>query len=311
MNKFQSALLITTLLFLTGCIGTEERFEFVHRPPGTTELVYTKDPVPLKLLAYPTGGESPAGAVIFIHGGGWAIGGADMPLFQDWIEPLNERRLMSFSVEHRTSPAYRGIDPLIDCLKAFRYVRDHAAEFGIPSDRIAMIGFSSGGHMAVMTGLTVTDPRLLGKKEKEVKLTWKDARAMKAIVSFYAPMEPWELYETGSPEMKKLLKNYLPVVQGETEEEKKKFIAESIRQISPSSNLHRYAPPMLLVHGHKDRLVPPIQSISFFWKTKRIGNRGSKLLLVERGDHNFNMSRNQWARDAEIQALDFIAERMK
>jgi acetyl esterase/lipase len=302
-------MIASVLLFMAGCqITPAPRTDLVHRalnfrPEGTREITYREKPERLQLLAYPTGGDSPVGAVIFIHGGGWSIPGPDMPLFQDWVQELDRRRLRSFSIEHRITPQYRGMDPIIDSVEAYRYIQANAARFGFPADSIAIMGFSSGGHIAVMTGLELTKPDSPGEES---------GPAPRAIVSFYAPMEPGELYQVGSPGIKEILVRYLPEVPADYQADpvkRKEYLRARFLEISPGAQLHKQAPPMLLVHGQQDRLVPAVQSISFFWKARNIGN-SARLLLVPRGSHNFNQSRSVWARQTEQQALDYIVQHL-
>ena len=280
------------------------------RPEGTEEIVYATDPERLCLLAYPTGGENPVGAVIFIHGGGWSIPGPDMPLFADWVDELNKRNLRSFSIEHRVSPAYRGIDPIEDSIQAFRFIQSRSSEFGFPPDKIAIMGFSSGGHIAVMTGLKLTsESETSSNPDGRPNPGRSDAYPPVAVVSFYAPMEPGELYQVGSPGIKSILEGYLPDPPKNMTDavQHRAFLQQKFPEISPGAQLHRGAPPMLLIHGQQDRLVPATQSISFYWKARNLGLNKTQLILVPRGDHNFNRSRSQWARLTEQQALDFIA----
>ncbi|MBU44048.1 MAG: hypothetical protein CMN76_12570 [Spirochaetaceae bacterium] len=323
-------LIMASALLLSGCsLNANLRQDLVHRslyfrPEGTKEITYVEKPEELTLLSYPTGGNNPVGAVIFIHGGGWSIKGPDMPLFQDWLEALNERGIKAFSIEHRVSPQYRGMAPIEDSIQAFRYIQTHARNFNVPPDKIAIMGFSSGGHIAVMTGLELTrqvtsippSGNPLDSTDEDLRQAREnraDAFPPIAIVSFYAPMEPGELYQVGSPGIKTILERYLPEPPENMRSDpgkKAAYLRERFREISPGAQLHRNAPPMLLVHGQKDRLVPATQSISFYWKARRIGVSHTQLILVPRGDHNFNASRNDWAREAEAQALDYIVQRL-
>lgn len=322
-TMFPVLLLFLGLFSLTCSTTTGLRTELVHkslyfRPEGTREIEYLNEPEELTLLSYPTGGDSPVGAVIFIHGGGWAIQGPDMPLFQDWVEELDKRGLKAFSIEHRTSPAYRGLDPIEDSIQAFRYIQTHASDFNIPPDRIAIMGFSSGGHIAVMTGLELTRRQQEPFNEDDPDLdSARRSRSQSyppvAVVSFYAPMEPGELYQVGSPGIRTILERYLPdppETMRNDAVQKRSYLKEKFLEISPGARLHRNAPPMLLIHGQRDRLVPATQSISFYWKARKIGLNSTRLILVARGDHNFNQSRNEWARQTERQALDYILERL-
>ena len=63
---------------------------------------------------------------------------------------FNARGVSAFVVKYRIAPCdYRAI--LSDGQRAVRYVRSHAEEYGIAPDKIAVCGFSQGGHLALMT----------------------------------------------------------------------------------------------------------------------------------------------------------------
>ena len=106
------------------CGPARKKPELFYRPAGTQIEIYREDPVSLGINVYPRPKEPVTGSVIFIHGGGWSMPGTDMPLFQDWEEPLQEAHLQAFSIEHRTAPESRGKDIVEDCIQAIQYVHD-------------------------------------------------------------------------------------------------------------------------------------------------------------------------------------------
>lgn len=65
---------------------------------------------------------------------------------------LNQRGLAAFVLKYRLGPRYHHPVQMEDGRRAMRYVRSHAAEFGIRADRIGVWGFSAGGHMASTLG---------------------------------------------------------------------------------------------------------------------------------------------------------------
>lgn len=88
---------------------------------------------------------TPHGAVIVLPGGGYR-GRADHegdPVAV-W---LNSVGLSAFVVHYRVAP-YRHPCPLLDAQRAIRLVRHHAKEWNIDPDRIGILGFSAGGHLA-------------------------------------------------------------------------------------------------------------------------------------------------------------------
>ena len=65
---------------------------------------------------------------------------------------LNQRGLAAFVLKYRLGPRYHHPVQMEDGQRAMRYVRNHAAEFAIRTDRIGVWGFSAGGHMASTLG---------------------------------------------------------------------------------------------------------------------------------------------------------------
>lgn len=63
-------------------------------------------------------------------------------------EMLNENGLHSFVLNYRVAP-YKHPAPLEDALRAVRFVRHYAEKFGIHKNKIAVLGFSAGGHLSI------------------------------------------------------------------------------------------------------------------------------------------------------------------
>src|ERR1700681_1712095 len=65
---------------------------------------------------------------------------------------LNSLGVTAFVLKYRLGPKYHHPIELGDAQRAVRLVRFHAKEFGVRSDRIGMMGFSAGGHLASTLG---------------------------------------------------------------------------------------------------------------------------------------------------------------
>ncbi len=313
-----AAILVGIVLFAAPACRASLPLQLFFRPAGTTVEVYKRRPVPLKLVVYPSPADNnrqTRGAVVFIHGGGWSVAGAGIPTYQDWHEPLQEAGLRAFALEHRVPPRYRGRDHINDCLDAVRYIGRNAARFGIPPDRMALVGFSSGGHLAVMTGLSLSRPRP-GMR------SISGPGPVRAVVAYYAPLDPERLLEdTTNPDLRKVLVNYLPqfsVAQNDAtasanqlSELRRGFYARALTDISPMHHVHAFAPPMYLLHGVADELIPIEQSRAFRDRANEIRPGLARLEEIPKGDHHFIRSRSRWAREAHRGALEFILDRLE
>ncbi|MCB1172203.1 MAG: alpha/beta hydrolase [Leptospiraceae bacterium] len=290
------------LLAPCGCRQTAPQVLF-YQPEGTRQIVYATQPERLHITVYPRPEAAARGAVIFIHGGGWQAGGSALPIYSDWHYPLQEAGLRAFSIEHRTAPRYRGQQLLDDCLTAIRTIHQRAAEFGFPADEIALVGYSSGGHLAVLSAL---------------ELSRAHSIPIKSVVAYYAPLDPANLVYYKDNRLMELFRNYVPEINDDDPRldsgqrglnPMDRFI-QSLRYYAPIEKIHPAMPPMLLIHGKDDNLVPFSQSVNFAMQADRIVPGRVQLRLIEKADHNFIRSRGRWARLIDQEALLFLLQHM-
>lgn len=104
--------------------------------------------------------------VLFLHGGGWAIGSLETH------DPICRRLaavsgLDVVSVDYRLAPEHPFPTPLEDCIAALGYIRDRAAERGWDVSRIVVAGDSAGGNLATVLatdrGCSVEGTRIIGQ----------------------------------------------------------------------------------------------------------------------------------------------------
>ncbi len=94
--------------------------------------------------------EEPLGAVIVVPGGGYG-GRAE---HEKWpiADFFNQAGFHAFVLDYRVSP-HRHPEPLMDAQRAIRMVRARAAEWKVKPDKIAILGFSAGGHLTASSGV--------------------------------------------------------------------------------------------------------------------------------------------------------------
>jgi acetyl esterase/lipase len=109
--------------------------------------------VSLKAHWYAPKGAGPFPAVVAIHGGGWRLANLDN---YRYLGPwLAERGYAVLAATHRLStPSQKAYPEAVqDVRAAVQFVKAKAAEFGIDPERIALMGDSSGGHLASLVAL--------------------------------------------------------------------------------------------------------------------------------------------------------------
>ncbi len=102
------------------------------------------------LELYPATVEEPAGAVIIFPGGGYSHRAPHEG--QPIAEFFNSKGIHAFVVQYRTAPCKHPA-PLLDAARAVRIVRKNAEEWNIRANKIAVCGFSAGGHLAASIGV--------------------------------------------------------------------------------------------------------------------------------------------------------------
>ena len=210
---------------------------------------------PLELDLYlPSDGDTPVPSVIFLHGGGWRTGSRRMlgPAYArvapDPFEQVAAAGIAVASVDYRLSGEARWPVQLHDAKAAVRWLRARGPESGIDPDRIAAWGESAGAHLALLLGLTGPgmdgDVGLLGP-----------STTVSAVAAWYAPSDlgalPGDLgTDPAAPDSREALLLGAPLGS----------VPDLARAASPISYIGSDAPPILLLHGRDDRLIPCAQS---------------------------------------------------
>ncbi len=106
-------------------------------------------------VAFPSVSSEPLPAVIFLHGGGWSGGSRSEGV--RFIRMLASGGYFACSIDYRLTQTAGFPASIHDSKEAIRFLRSNAEELGIDSKRIGIAGYSSGGHLATLVGLTTED----------------------------------------------------------------------------------------------------------------------------------------------------------
>jgi acetyl esterase/lipase len=218
------------------------------------DLEYAQaDGTSLRLDLYlPAGATEPLPTLLYLHGGGWAVGDkGDMAV--ERLLPLVAHGLAVASANYRLVPGVRYPAIVHDVKAAVRWLRANAAAHGLDPARIAIGGASAGGHLASLTALTEGDPELEG----DLGAHGGTSSAVGAVVAFFPPTDlvlvgsrnPLEQQVLGPPPPLALLG--LARVGDDL---------ALVRAASPRHRAHAAAPPHLLLHGDRDTMVNHEQS---------------------------------------------------
>jgi acetyl esterase/lipase len=209
-------------------------------------------------------------AVVVIHGGGWR--GGSKSTCRPLASRLAQRGYVVFSVDYLLSRPGHPSWPenLADVRQAVRWVRGHAGDYGVDPARIAALGASAGGHLAALLG-TVPAASADGRGAGDSGAT------VQAVIDFYGPADLVRLHD--GPQAPTLALDLL--IGAEPAAARRRYEAASpLRHVSPGD------PPMLLIHGSDDRLVPPDQSQLLASALERAGV-AHRLIVVAGARHGF------------------------
>jgi acetyl esterase/lipase len=118
-----------------------------------SEVVYTRvDGLELRARIYRPKVEGTLPAIIDVHGGAWSTG--DRNQGQVYDRGLASGGLLVFAIDFRQAPAHQHPAANRDIATAVRYLRSQATGLRIDPNSIGLVGSSSGGHLAMLAGLT-------------------------------------------------------------------------------------------------------------------------------------------------------------
>lgn len=187
---------------------------------------------------------------------------------------LVEHNIAAFVLRYRHAPRYRYPIPIVDGQRAMRVVRSNAAAWGINPDRIGIMGFSAGGHLAASVSTMFDNgPRL------EAPYTPDAIDAISAKPNFSILMYPvidfMDDAVTHKGSRTSLTQDNVALYE----------------KLSPQKLITRDTPPAFIVHGTNDRVVPVANSILYYQALVKAGVP-AEMHILENGPHGFGMGAN-------------------
>ncbi|WP_020619280.1 alpha/beta hydrolase [Paenibacillus daejeonensis] len=190
------------------------------------------------------------------------------------------------------NPASAYPQPLLDLAKAILYVREHAEEFGVDSDRIVVCGFSAGGHLAASLGVHWSSELLRDTFGKESRWFQPNALILGYALLDYAAMTP-KSNQAPDPGNARLAELANMAVFGKPDP-----TAEDYEHLSPARYVSPSTPPTFLWHTQADGLVYVENSLRFAGELAKHGVPFD-LHIFEQGGHGLALSDETSARGPE------------
>lgn len=214
--------------------------------------------------------------VVFISGSGWQASteyGAGALKEQQiglWGPPLTAAGYTVFAINHRAAPRFHYPAALEDVQRAVRFVRHHAKDYGIDPARIGGVGGSSGGHLIGLVAM-------LGSPgdSADADPVNRESAALQAVV-LRAPL--LDLRTVNTVEGTAYVTSFMEAPPSQSS------AAAAYAAASPITHVTDKSPPVLLIHGDADVLVPLRQSAAM---EALLGKSGVpvKLVVIPGGVH--------------------------
>lgn len=200
----------------------------------------------------PKPSKKPTAAIVFFFGGGWMSGTPKQ--FYQQSEYFASRGILAISAEYRVKNTH-GTSPF-ECVEdgksAIRWVRENAKKLNIDPNKIIASGGSAGGHVALTTAL------IKGLENADENLS---VSSVPNAVVAYNPVSDTTEKGYGA-----------------------KKVAGRETEISPTHQVKKNMPPMLIFHGTKDKTVPFENAERFTRLMKEAGN-DCELFAIKGVDH--------------------------
>ncbi len=208
-------------------------------------------------------------AIVVVPGGGYGIVAFEHE-GTDVARWLNERGITAFVLRYRHGRD-RHPAPLRDVLRAIRLARSQATAYRIAPDKIGVLGFSAGGHLASCAATMFDSPEGRGGDALDAVSARPDFAVL--IYPVITLLDPHA--HVGSRE------NLLGADAG----------AEAITRMSTHTRVTSVTPPLFLLHAADDTAVP-VENIRLMHAAAVAADIPVELHIFEKGGHGFGMRSN-------------------
>jgi acetyl esterase/lipase len=236
------------------------------------------DDIPTLSILRPQPGHENGSAVVVMPGGAYR-GLAAILEGREVADWFTARGFTAFVLRYRLGKKYLLPIPLIDARRAVQLVRARALDYHIVPNRIAVIGFSAGGHLAALSGTQFVP----GNVESDDPIERVSSKPDYLILGY-----PW--IGAISPNTAHLTYCKVEEVMDRCEELQKAY--------SPDLFVTKDTPPTFIYHTTDDQTVPVEQALGFYAALLKAGASG-EIHIFAHGQHGSglgmgNASLDQW-----------------
>ena len=250
-----------------------------------TNVVYcTPDNAPQIMdVHFPSAG-GPWPVLVYVHGGAWMHG--DKSEAGMFARLMTAQGYLVVSINYRLFPEAQFPAMIQDVKCAVRSLRANAAQYNLDPNRVGAVGVSAGGHLAALLGTT------------DMSAGWdvgeylEQSSRVQAVIAMAGVMDLSRKFPNADIEAMKRVG----------------FGEYNVVEASPISHVTPDDPPVLLIHGDRDELVPVEQSQLMYERLVQ-ENVPAQLVVVKNASHSFTAPGGMTPTVGEINQiiLDFLA----
>ncbi len=210
-------------------------------------------------------------AVVVVHGGGWVTG--NKWTISGYAQLLADVGICVLNINYRLAPDAKFPAQVDDVREALMYFADHADQLSIDPDRIGLFGYSAGGHLSVLVGVLADESHAVQASASNWPASdtrWPRLPSIAAVCAGGPPCD----FQT------------LPL----DNDALSFFLSGSRRQFpnlymaaSPISHVSAGDPPIQLIHGETDMIVPIANSRRFAEAEQQAGASVALTVIKKQG----------------------------
>lgn len=237
---------------------------------------------------------APMPILLHIHGGAWVLGNKGQQA-KPLINHLAARGWMCVDINYRLGPVHRCPAMIVDVLKAIAWVKEHAHEYGGDPARIALTGGSAGGHLTALAALAHDDPAF---KPGFEQVDCSVARAVPVYGRYDLLDRELHMKNMHKLAVDSFMSNR--VFPGPVD-----TCRDLWHSMSPIDHMRSDAPPMLILHGTGDTMLPFRDARDFAASLRKASPAPVTLVELPGIEHAYDMAASAltWAHVRTVAAF--------
>lgn len=245
--------------------------------------------------------KEPYPAIVFVQGSAWQSCDIYYELAQ--LAEYARRGYVVLTIVHRSStanPPHPFPAFLEDAKTAIRFLRKNAVVYHIDPDRIGFFGTSSGGNTSMLVAMTGDDPAYKTQEYADM------SDSVRCAVECFGPADMCTLFDQWIPKDNAPVPDDAPAIaRGLCGNQDPQIVMKAMSPYHIAKANADY-PPILMLHGDADELVPYDQGTVMYEKYLEVG-ADVQFIRITGAPHEDSF----WSREVHAHILAFLDQHLK